>query len=148
MSTTTPTKWPGTTELRELRRVQKVGKQFVTEWRAGGHKKTGWFEVVRDGTRLRDRWIWADTHIPDRTPELEELRAEVAGLIIVETFADGSQSAGSQSWFNNAAAQDAYEEGWYFDHECLADDGWIVAEGTTKATDTSPARTWKGWKKP
>ena len=148
MSTTTPTKWPGTTEQRELRRVQKIGKQFVIEWRAGKQKNTGWFEIVKDGTRLRDRWIWADGHIPDQSPALEELRAEVAGQIIVASLADGSQSAASQAWFTMPAAQNDFAEGWYFDDECLEADGWIRAEGKTKATDTAPSRKWTGWRKP
>lgn len=143
----TRTVWPGTTEERELRRMQKIGHQFVTEWRAGKHGESGWFEIVKDGTRLRDRWIWAEKHLADREPALEWLRAEIAGTIILASVADGRQSAASQSWFNLAAAQDDYAEGWYFDPECLQADGWIEVEGTTQKTKTKPARKWQGWKK-
>ena len=36
---------------------------------------------------------------------------------MVESFAEGRNSRASQSWFNIAAAQDDYAEGWYFDPE-------------------------------
>ena len=147
MSTTaTTTKWPGTTEQRDLRRVQKTGLYFMTGWRAGTHND--WFELVKGRTRLRDRWIWAEKHLTDQAPALERLRAEVAGTIILARFADASQSSASQSWFNLIAAQDDYAEGWYFDDECLEVDGWIQTEGTTPASGNQKATTWKGWRKP
>lgn len=142
------TKWPGTPEERELRRVQKVGAEFMTEFRAGKHtdekKGSGWFPLVRDGTRLRDRWIWIGKHLDDKRPELERLRAEIAGTIMVESFAHGQNSAASAHWFEKAAAQDDYAEGWYFDPECLEFDGWQVVKGTTQ---DNPPREWTGWRK-
>ena len=142
------TKWPGTTEERELRRVQKVGDEFMTEFRAGKHTdagdSSGWLPFIKKRTRLRDRWIWADKHLPDQRPELERLRAEVAGTIMVESFADGSNSVASVHWFEKAAAQDEYAEGWYFDDECMLFDGWEIVEGTTK---DDPPRKWTGWRK-
>ena len=147
MSTTAPTKWPGTTEERELRRVQKVGHQFMTEWRADPASVADWMKVIKDETRLRDRWIWSEKHLPDTTANLEALRAEVAGLIMVNSFETGTNSSLSQRWFRAAAEQDEFAEGWYFDHECLETDGWTVTEGTTKKTETTPARKWIGWRK-
>ena len=147
MSTTTPTKWPGTLEERELRRVQKVGLQFMTEWRAEPASVAHWMNVIRKETRLRDSWIWTKKRLTDTHAKLEALRAEVAGLIMVNRFKTGKSSSHSQRWFVAAAAQDDLAEGWYFDDGCLVDDGWIVTKGTIEATDSAQARNWTGWTK-
>ena len=49
--------WPGTPKERELRRAQLLGEVWVSKWRAdpGNHAK--WIPVIRERTRLRDRWL-------------------------------------------------------------------------------------------
>ena len=63
---------------------------------------------------------------------------------MVESFAEGRNSRALQSWFNIAAAQDDYAEGWYFDPECLQRDGWEMVTGKT---NNDPPRKWTGWRK-
>ena len=65
-------------------------------------------------------------------------------MIVLEAFADGSQSSTAKRWFTQAAAQDDYCEAWYFDEECLEFDGWVIVEGKTK---DAPPRQWQGWRK-
>lgn len=124
-----------------------IGAAFVTEWRTVPKKMAEWMKIIKDETRLRDRWISAGKHLLDTSAPLELLRAEIAGQIIVNSFANGTNSVLSQRRFNAAAAQNDFAEGWYFDDECLKGDGWIVTEGITEKTETKPSRTWTGWKK-
>lgn len=118
----TTTQWPGDTAKRELRRAQLVGTVYVSRLYAGKHDPA-LHERIRKETRLRDRWIWAEKHLETRGEGLDLLRAEIAGSLIVQEI--GASKQQSLDWFEAAAALDDWAEGWYFDHECLPEDGWI-----------------------
>ena len=133
------TQWPGTLEQRELRRAQLIGKAWVSAWRAKPDKHANWIPVIRERTRLRDRWLWSSVYLEDT--KFDEGRAQVAGDAILSAFADGSQSQGSVYWFNAAAPTDEWADGWLFDEECLRADGWVETTGQTE-----DGKTWHGWR--
>lgn len=133
------TQWPKTPEIREQRRAQLIGKALVSAWRADPGKYADWIAVIREGTRLRDRWLWSSRYLMDTT--FDESRAQVAGDALLSAFAAGSQSPASVSWFNAAAETEEWAEGWLFDEECLRADGW------GEATGEADGKPWRGWRR-
>ena len=130
--------WPGTPEEREQRRAYLIGKAWVSAWRAEPDKSAGWIPVIRERTRIRDRWLWSSVYLKDT--KLDESRAQVTGDILLSGFADGLQSQASTYWFNAAAQTDEWAEGWLFDEECLRADGWVETTG-----QTDEGGRWRGW---
>lgn len=133
------TRWPGTPEIRERRRAQLIGEALVSAWRADPGRHANWIAVIREGTRLRDRWLWSSVYLKDT--EFDESRAQVAGDVLLSAFAAGSQSQASVSWFNAAAKTEEWAEGWLFDEECLRADGW------GEATGKENGKPWRGWRR-
>ena len=131
--------WPGTKAERKLRRAQLLGEAWVSKLRAKPDELASWISVIRERTRVRDRWLWASRHLPDET--LDKSRAQVAGDIMLSGFADGSLSQASAHWFDAAAQTDEWAEGWLFDEECLRADGWVEATGEANGV------TWHGWRR-
>ena len=134
------TQWPGTLEEREQLRAQLIGKAWVSAWRAAPGKYADWIPVIRERTRLRDRWLWSPRHLEDKT--FDESRAQVAGDALLSALADGSQGQLSASWFNTAAQTDEWADGWLFDEECLRADGWDRTTG-----QTMDGKAWRGWRR-
>ena len=130
--------WPGTQAERELRRAQLSGGALVSAWRAEPAELAGWIPVIRERTRVRDRWLWASRHLPDE--KLDKSRAQVAGDAMLSGFADGSLSQASAHWFDAAAQTDDWAEGWLFDEECLRADGWVETTGEANG------KPWRGWR--
>lgn len=133
------TQWPETPEIRERRRAQLIGKAWVSAWRADPVKYADWIAVIREGTRLRHRWLWSSVYLKDT--KFDESRAQVAGEALLSAFAAGSQSRASVSWFNVAAKTEEWAEGWLFDEECLRADGWCDATGKENG------QPWRGWRR-
>ena len=133
------TQWPETPEIRERRRAQLIGKAWVSAWRTDPDKYANWIAVIREGTRLRHRWLWSSVYLKDT--KFDESRAQVAGEALLSAFAAGSQSQASVSWFNVAAKTEEWAEGWLFDEECLRADGWGEATGEVNG------RPWRGWRR-
>ena len=131
--------WPGTKEVRGLRRAQLIGWAFILIWREKPDEYAKWIRVIRERTRVRDRWLWASRHLPDET--LDKSRAQVAGDIMLSVIADGSLSQASVYWFNAAAQTDEWAEGWLFDEECLRADGWVETTGEANG------KPWRGWRR-
>ena len=144
-----PATWPGTLEDRELLRAQKIGEAFMVELRAGKHTQTkegsGWLAIFKERTRLRDRWIWYPTGLKDQTADVETFRAESAGTIMLATFADGTNSHIASHFFDLAAPQRDYTEGWLFDPECLEYDGW---QRMIRTIDGTPPQKLSAWHRP
>ena len=111
----------------------------MSKWREKPAEHADWITVIRERTRVRDRWLWASRHLPDET--LDKSRAQVAGDAMLSAFADGSQSRLSVHWFNDAAQTDDWAEGWLFDEECLRADGWVEVTGGANS------EAWRGWRR-
>ena len=134
------TKWPGTPELRDQRRAQLIGTEFVLQWRAKLLARE-WMEEVRKRTRRRDAWVWSKRYHDDHDHELERLRAQVAGEAILVACTDATTNQSAGEWFDRAARIDDQAEAWLFENEVLELDGWI--QTATGTGDGKPVAEWR-----
>ena len=81
--------WPGNAEQRAARRAWAIG---VAVWPAVRKKPDRWLKRLREATAMRDRWIW-HPDAPEK-PELDSIRAEVFGQVVLSEWGGGQPRAG------------------------------------------------------
>ena len=131
---------PGTPEERDLRRAQLIGAAFLITIRSDNflhlmrsrklpekaNTVLQWFELVRTNTARRERWIWAKEYDNDHEVKLDRLRAEVAGMILLEAVKPGQPNHKAASRWFNPAADLSDVDAWLFAPKVLDEDRWVT----------------------
>ena len=137
-ATTRRTKWPGTPEQRLERRSLLLGRAV---WPTlDDEKRTGWIDAAREVTPPRDRHIWAQRYLADRSELLETVRGQHWGRCMLARWARGEQLEWWPVLVPLAEELDEWVEAWLWCAECLTDDGWHQVD--IQDRDGRPAKAW------